>query len=70
MNQSLKLILGLLLTISALAQPNHFYGTGNVATRGTDNFAAGNNNQFQGYRNYAQGNQNSFKGNNNAVNGN
>ena len=70
MNRFAKLTIVLILAAAVLGQPNHFYGAGNVATRGADNIAKGHNNRFDGYRNNAQGNANSFKGNDNTARGN
>lgn len=70
MKTSIKLVLALLLLSQMTnTHPNQFQGTGNVATRGTDNRAVGQNNRFDGYRNKAHGKANNFKGNDNIAKG-
>jgi len=67
---SFKVVLTLLLLTQIFsAKPNQFQGTGNIAKRGTDNKAVGQNNRFDGFRNQASGNGNSFKGNDNSAEG-
>jgi hypothetical protein len=70
MKASLKVVFALLLLTQIIsANPNQFKGTGNIAKRGTENKAVGQNNRFEGYRNQAYGNDNNFKGDNNSAEG-